>query len=246
METSYFGYLNQYRETEVFVIDDFYSLGEKLARTIFEYYVIQKQERRILKQRTKERYIKKQKPLPKSREDSNVEFNHFGEIDDDVSEFSSAAYNLESQATTVFSRVPIETIKPLNIAKEEYVERNLEEVIQVFIIQMIKQDCSDSEESESQGSGSESDDNKNNNPELPPLEKNKRAEENVCSCVVNQEKKQVKRKLILHEKFAKRLQQIRDKRKKDKKSERKHNFPSIISSVSTNRRLKSTSEKDIN
>ena len=141
METSYFGYLNQYRETEVFVIDDFYSLGEKLARTIFEYYVIQKQERRILKQRTKERYIKKQKPLPKSREDSNVEFNHFGEIDDDVSEFSSAAYNLESQATTVFSRVPIETIKPLNIAKEEYVERNLEEVIQVFIIQMIKQVC---------------------------------------------------------------------------------------------------------
>lgn len=112
---------------------------------------------------------------------------------------------------------------------------------------MIKQDCSESEESESQGSGSDSEEVKEVL-ELPPLEKTNKcinSEDNSRNLSRLQEKT-VKRKLILNEKFAKRLQQIREKRKKAKRAEATPNFPSIISSVSTNRRFKSSGEKEAN
>ena len=110
---------------------------------------------------------------------------------------------------------------------------------------MIKQDFSDGEESESQGSGSESDEPKEII-ELPPLEKSRR---NITVDEPNSSKlpeRKVKRKLILNEKFAKRLKQLREKRRKDKNKEGNHNFPSIIASVSTNRRFRSSEVKEIN
>jgi cytosolic carboxypeptidase protein 2/3 len=240
LETSYFGYLKHDRETQVFSIEDFYILAEKLARTIYEYHIIQKQEKKKQKQKAKERNLKKQRPYIKSREDQTLEPVSRGDPASNESSLDSIPLESGFQTVTSFTKVPDETIIPLNVAKEDHIERNLEDVIQVKYKQMIKLDCNDTEESESQGSGSESDEPKETI-ELPPLEKTK----NILSNQPTITEKKTKRKLILNEKFAKRLQQIREKRKKDLKAERKNNFPSIIASVSTNRKLKSISEKEI-
>lgn len=236
LETSYFGYLDHERETKAFFIEDFYSLAEKLVRTIYEFYLMQKQERRLVKQKAKERKIKKPRIAAKSRGDT-CENTVVGDVESDDSSLETSAFNLDLQGTSFDSRVPAEVIIPMNFVKEDYVERNLEEVIQ-----MIRLDCSESEESESQGSGSESDEVKEI-VELPPIEKIRKCENSEESNKLREKK--VKRKLILNEKFAKRLQQIREKRKKARKAESGHSFPSIISSVSTNRAFKGALEKDI-
>ena len=131
LETSYFGYLDQDRETKVFYIEDFYLLAEKLAKTIYEYYIMQKQERRLQKQKAKERQSKKQRYYTKSREDQNYDNTPIGDIESDDSFLENLSGGFDNQETTLLSKVPAETIIPLNTDKEVYIERNLEEVIQV-------------------------------------------------------------------------------------------------------------------
>jgi hypothetical protein len=237
LETSYFCYLNKSRETEVFYIEDFYILAEKLARTIYEFYTLQKHERKIQKQKAKERSFKKQKLIPKSREERVYINTPLADLESDESSFESQAFNLDIQSTNYASKVPSDMILPLNIIKEDFVERNIEE-----IIQMIKQDCSEGEESESQGSGSESDEIKEI-VELPPLDKSR---VNISIQEISMQKKigddfsRTKKKLVLNEKFAKRLEKIREKRRmaKQKKDKDRSSLPSIIPKVSTNIRLK--------
>ncbi|OMJ89318.1 hypothetical protein SteCoe_8521 [Stentor coeruleus] len=242
LETSYFCYLNKSRETEVFYIEDFYILAEKLARTIYEFYTLQKHERKIQKKKAKERSFKKQKLIPKSREERVYE-NTPADLESDDSLFESLPFNLDVQSTNYASKVPSEIILPLNIIKEDFVERNIEE-----IIQMIKQDCSEGEESESQGSGSESDEIKETI-ELPPLDKSR---VNISIQEISMQKKigdeynKTKKKLVLNEKFAKRLEKIREKRRmaKQKKDKERSSLPSIIAKVSTNIRLKGIEHRD--
>ena len=257
LETSYFGYLNEDRDTAPFCIENFYTLADKLCRTILEYYFMHKQERKIQKQKAIERNLKKQRPIPKFKEEK-PEINVLNESESSIDSFNEQL----DQVTTEFnSKVPVEIIIPLNIAKEEYVERNIEDVIQ-----MIKQDCSDGEESESQGSCSDSDEEKKEVLELPPLDRSRR---NISSHTstdnsVNKasfEESPKKRRYKLNEKFAKRLEKIKEKRKKERKEKReseKHKFifpsptksrderdslPQIVSSNSLSRRLNESSDK---
>jgi cytosolic carboxypeptidase protein 2/3 len=233
LETSYYGYLNHDRETAVFYIEDFYILAENLARTIYEFYIMHKQERKMQKMKAKERQIRKQRFIPKSREEAESN-GLIGDLESDESPFESMAYSLDTEQTSQYSKTPAEMIIPLNIVKEEIMERNLEEVIQ-----MIKQDCSEGEESESEGSGSDSEEIKET-VELPPLEKSRRnmsTEENNANKSMLEERKG-KKKWVLNEKFAKRLQQIREKRKQARKKREKQSLPSIISHVQTNRIIK--------
>ena len=131
LETSYYGYLDNHRDTKVFLIDDFYILAEKLARTIYEYYIMQKHERRVLKMKAKERQSKKQKAYPRSRDEQPSESAVLEDIESDDSSLETSAFNLDIQGTTFSSKVPAEAIIPLNVIREDHVERNLEEVIQV-------------------------------------------------------------------------------------------------------------------
>ncbi|OMJ93691.1 hypothetical protein SteCoe_3255 [Stentor coeruleus] len=242
LETSYFGYLNKDRETMVFCIEDFYTLAEKLAKTIYEFYFMQKQERLFHKQKAKERSLKKQRPTPKTRESRNYENTPVNDMESDESSFGNQPFSLDAQSTNIASKVPSEMILPLNIIKEEFIERNFEEVIQ-----MIKQDCSEGEESESQGSGSESDEIKEVI-ELPPLDKSRRniSIQEVEMPKIRDEFNKPKKKLVLNEKFAKRLEKIREKKRMNKlrKDKEKSNFPSIIQKAMTNSKLKELEKKE--
>ena len=249
LETSYYGYLNAERETNVFCIQDFYTLSEKLAKTILEYYFMQKQERKLQKQKAFERNLKKQRQIIKSKEDKQ-ENPAFLDVNQDLS-IDLILSKIDEGAYEDGDKVPPEVILPLEIVKEDYVERNFEDVIQ-----MIKQDCSDGEESESQGSCSDSDEGKEV-VELPPLDRSRR---NVSMEVeqkpANLESAlKVGRKWKLNEKFAKRLKKIKEKRKKIKLQMRevqkngsltdspvkprsdRGSLPQIISSVSLTRRF---------
>jgi hypothetical protein len=256
LETSYFGYLNEERDTAAFCTENFYTLAEKLSRTILEYYFMQKQERKVQKQKAIERNLKKQRPLPRSKEEK-PEINILNDSESSV----DSSNEQENQIFDSFSnKVPVEFILPLNIAKEEYVERNIEDVIQ-----MIKQDCSDGEESESQGSCSDSDEVKEA-VELPPLERSRRnisshqsTEYSVNKLSVDESPK--KRRWKLNEKFAKRLEQIKEKRKKERREKRdadktkpvsgspvkikdeRNSLPQIISLHSLGKRLNESADR---
>lgn len=220
LETSYFGFLNEERETVPFNVSHLYELAEKLALTVLDCFLMQ--EKVINKGKSREKgkidpgvSVKVGKIVEKQE---SIEKN---EIDEGEEEKEK---NVEHDWV-----VPVEDIQPLLVGKEEYIHKNREE-----IIQMIKSDISEkenqAEESASAGSCSDSDDGRTI--EFPKIERNNRGNSSdVCPGWNESRENSRGKKKKLNERFSKRIKEIKERMKIDRRTTRISERGSAVSEL---------------
>lgn len=119
LETSYYGYLSQSRETVAFTTENLFSLGEKLARSIFEYSSMIENENKRFKARKNTKF--------------KIEKPEFPEISN-IENFDFEIPHLSYGSTTNMSRSPTDNFSTIFYKKETHAKRSLEDWINVISI----------------------------------------------------------------------------------------------------------------
>lgn len=203
LETSYFGYMNEDRETIPFGCYHFYELAEKLALTILDCFSMQ--EKMICKAKTKEK-VKKEASLNMKPEKNTEKIEENEDSEEDKSENSLLEWV-----------VPAEKIEPLLVNHEKCVQKNREE-----IIQMIKSNICENENigDESASAGSCSDSEEGKTLELPKIDRKRGLSSDFESNWLEGIQSSKGKKLKLSKKFARRIEKIKRKMKNEMKISR--------------------------
>lgn len=213
LETSYFGFINDERETVAFTINHLYELAEQLVLSIYEFFVMQNQEKGVLR-------VKADKCRAQTR---TVDRKNEELLDDEMK---------NEEFWQVFSKCgPLDQLLPLGRLNSQVKQRSFNE-----IVEMIKAE-SESEESDSAESDSEGDEMKET--ELPKIDRKGESEtdgkKDAISCRSGKPK--------LRQEFVRRIERIKKRRKRentvdvgvDEKNCLRTKLPAIINSANANR-----------
>ncbi|CAG9329220.1 unnamed protein product [Blepharisma stoltei] len=162
LETSYFGYLDEHRETVAFEIHNLLGLGENVARTILEYHTLLKTEQKLKLYRAQHRRSQKSRQLSTVQTEVN-EITAIELHDEDIVQHihDNSPISYPKQITLINNSVPKDYIFPLTFNKDHHTKRNLEDIISV-----IKMECNEEEE-ESDTNESDSEDSEDERSESP-------------------------------------------------------------------------------